>query len=131
MRNTFKYCGIYTPGSQPEFFEEDVFRTVIPLKTVGVIKDTNVYDAVSDAVKERLGKELAFIITHSGISLEELKKEFHIKRATAQRDMKQLKDIGWVDFVGAPKTGKYMLTEQGEKQFGNRPLYPGQDSSDQ
>jgi ATP-dependent DNA helicase RecG len=32
VRNTFKYCGTYTPGTKPEFIEEDVFRTIIPLK---------------------------------------------------------------------------------------------------
>lgn len=32
VRNTFKYCGIYTPGTKPEFIEEDVFRTIIPLQ---------------------------------------------------------------------------------------------------
>jgi ATP-dependent DNA helicase RecG len=33
VRNTFKYCGIYTPGTKPEFIEDDVFRTIIPLKS--------------------------------------------------------------------------------------------------
>ena len=32
VRNTFKYCGIYTAGTKPEFIEGDVFKTVIPLK---------------------------------------------------------------------------------------------------
>lgn len=32
VRNTFKYCGIYTPGTKPEFIEEDIFKTIIPLK---------------------------------------------------------------------------------------------------
>jgi ATP-dependent DNA helicase RecG len=32
VRNTFKYCGIYTPGTKPEFIEDDIFRTTIPLK---------------------------------------------------------------------------------------------------
>jgi hypothetical protein len=30
----------------------------------------------------------------------------------AQRDMKILRDIGFISFVGAPKTGKYMITEK-------------------
>ncbi len=32
VRNTFKYCGIYTPGTKPAFIEDDIFRTIIPLK---------------------------------------------------------------------------------------------------
>ena len=38
VRNTFKYCGIYTPGTKPEFIEEDVFRTIIPRKQKKVKK---------------------------------------------------------------------------------------------
>jgi ATP-dependent DNA helicase RecG len=121
VRNTFKYCGIYTPGRKPEFIEEDVFKAIIPLKAeVSSINDTAfdaVNDAVSDAVKERLGKELIFIIENNGVSLDDLKKQFNIERATAQRDMKQLKSIGWVDFIGAPKTGKYMLTDKGKNDL--------------
>jgi ATP-dependent DNA helicase RecG len=32
VRNTFKYCGIYTQGTKPKFIEDDVFRAIIPLK---------------------------------------------------------------------------------------------------
>lgn len=33
IRNAFKYCGLYTPGTKPKFIEEDIFRTIIPLKS--------------------------------------------------------------------------------------------------
>lgn len=33
VRNTFKYCGIYIPGTKPNFIDDDVFKTIIPLKT--------------------------------------------------------------------------------------------------
>ncbi len=72
---------------------------------------------MSDAVKERLKLELVFIISNNGISLNELKKQFGIEKSTAQRDMKLLKTIGWVDFAGAPKTGKYKMTEKGSQKF--------------
>jgi predicted HTH transcriptional regulator len=32
VRNTYKYCGLYTPGTKPEFIEDDIFRTIIPIK---------------------------------------------------------------------------------------------------
>lgn len=32
VRNNFKYCSIYTLGTKPEFIEDDVFKTIIPLK---------------------------------------------------------------------------------------------------
>ena len=84
VRKTFKYCGIYTPGTQSEFIEEDIFTTIIPLKAERTEKVSNIYDAV----KERLGKELIFMITQYGVSLDKLKNQFKVERATAQRDMK-------------------------------------------
>lgn len=46
------------------------------------------------------------------MSLSQLMSNHTIKRATAQRDMKLLKDAGLINFIGAPKTGKYMITEK-------------------
>ena len=31
VRNTYKYCGLYTPGADPEFIEGDVFKAIIPI----------------------------------------------------------------------------------------------------
>lgn len=33
VRNTFKYSSIYIPGTEPELIEDDIFRTIIPLKS--------------------------------------------------------------------------------------------------
>lgn len=33
VRNTYKYCGLYTPDTEPEFIEGDVFKTIIPIQT--------------------------------------------------------------------------------------------------
>lgn len=32
VRNTFKYCGVYTPGATPKFIDGDIFKTIIPLE---------------------------------------------------------------------------------------------------
>ncbi len=32
VRNTFKYCSNYTPATKPQSIEDDVFRTIIPLR---------------------------------------------------------------------------------------------------
>lgn len=34
VRNTFKYCEIYSDGKDPEFIEDDVFKAIIPLEPV-------------------------------------------------------------------------------------------------
>ena len=31
VRNTYKYSGLYTPGTEPEFIEGDVFKAIIPI----------------------------------------------------------------------------------------------------
>ena len=33
VRNTYKYCSLYTLGTEPLFIEEDVFKAIIPLQT--------------------------------------------------------------------------------------------------
>lgn len=33
VRNIFKYCPIYTTGTQPELIEDDIFTTIIPLNS--------------------------------------------------------------------------------------------------
>jgi ATP-dependent DNA helicase RecG len=32
VRNTYKYCGKYTQGTSPQFVDEEIFKTIIPLK---------------------------------------------------------------------------------------------------
>ena len=59
-----------------------------------------------------LKSELIGIILNNGMSLSQLMANHAIKQATAQRDMKLLKDAGLINFIGAPKTGKYMITEK-------------------
>lgn len=55
VRNTFKYCGLYTPGTTPVFIEDDVFKTVIPLKT-----EENKEDGVDvvEKVRRKFGENL-------------------------------------------------------------------------
>ena len=69
-------------------------------------------DALSDAIKSRIKSELFLLVINKGITLQTIKDRFGIERATAQRDMKLLKKIGFVKFEGASKTGKYIATEK-------------------
>ena len=82
------------------------------LKKDDKVESDAVNDAVNDAVKNRLKTELLEIIKNEGLSLSQLIQNHTIRRATAQRDMKVLRDIGFISFVGATKTGKYMITEK-------------------
>ena len=123
--NVTKYLEHYSPGKKPIFSEGSTFKSIIPLdevlldghaKTDDAVNDA-VNDTVSGAVKERLKMEILLIQNQEGLSLEDVKKNFGIERATAQRDMKYLKDADLVKFKGAAKTGKYVLTKKALQLF--------------
>ncbi|RCR67024.1 RNA-binding domain-containing protein [Larkinella punicea] len=141
IRNVTKYMGAYANGQSAQFIEGDMFRTIIPLDEILMstnvqtadhsyhfsqsteIKPSSVDDAVNDAVndavkaaisdtvRKRLKEELHFIYQYQGISLGTLKDVFKISRETAQRDMALLREAGLVVFEGAPKSGRYVLTD--------------------
>jgi len=97
VRNTFKYCGIYTPGTQPEFIEDDVFKTIIPLKTPeGTTQKTtqkSTQEKILDLLRESPSlsrKELAEIlgdITEDGVKyhIDKLKQKRKIERMGGDR----------------------------------------------
>ena len=129
VRNVFKFGNLYGK-SEPVFKEGDIFTTIISIPNKYIFRieggdyrvtgsnaslekeDKIDADAVNDAVKDRLKTELMEIIKNEGLSLPQLMKDLSVKRATAQRDMKILRDIGFIHFLGAPKTGKYMITKK-------------------
>ena len=124
--NVYKYLNLYSPGKQPQFIEDQIFRTIIPLDDALYQKDGAlngalngaINGAISTQVRRRLVQEVRKINESEGLTLQEIMAAFSIERRTAQRDMTLLKEDGLVDFVGAKKTGKYRLTEIGAKLFG-------------
>lgn len=108
VRNTFKYCGIYSPGTKPEFTEDDIFRTIIPLKSedrttqettqIGTQITTQITtQIISDKILELLRKnptmsrkklaEVLGNITEDGVKyhLDKLKEEKKIERVGGTR----------------------------------------------
>lgn len=92
VRNTFKYCGIYTPGTKPEFIEEDIFKTIIPLKaedgTTQIISEKIIELLRQNPTMSR--KKLAEVlrdITEDGVKyhLDKLKEQGKIKRIGGTR----------------------------------------------
>lgn len=74
-------------------------------------------DAVNDAVKARWQQEMRQIWQQGGATLPELRDQFKISRETVQRDMAFLRKANLIRFEGAPKTGRYVLTEQALHQL--------------
>lgn len=72
IRNTYKYCGLYTPGTQPEFIEGDVFKTIIPIQTGQAIEKENFIkkNSLSGLITIELGTNLPQICPKSVPSSE-------------------------------------------------------------
>lgn len=77
--------------------------------------DEGVSEGVPEGVKVRLSREMVKIYEQRSIKRKEMEQLFTISTATAERDIAMLKEAGFLRFVGAPKTGNYVLTDKGKK----------------
>ncbi len=144
--NVNKYLKHYSPSSHAEFIEGSVFQTIIPVKTaisasdnvtitdtVTVEIDDSLNEAISgalngavngalkgDDVMVRLRKVIRMIYEEDGASIPDIIKRMQISRTTAQRDIRTLKDMKIVEFKGAKKIGKYLLTDKILKKIGGK-----------
>lgn len=132
IRNTFKYCHMYSPGTIPEFIEADVFRTVIPIEpydqaTFSVLDEIinerlsdaiaegvneGVSEGVSEGVKEILAKIINTVLKKPGIKADDIADSIGKSLKTTERHIKVLRTLGIVHFKGAPKTGGYYLRDE-------------------
>ncbi|MNY68671.1 hypothetical protein D3C86_2064710 [compost metagenome] len=65
----------------------------------------------------RLVKELKWIHQQKSVTLKSLMGKFALKELTAKRDVKILKDGDLIEFIGARKSGRYILTDKGQAIF--------------
>ncbi len=113
-------------GLPPIKFEFDNFFTVtfkrLKIKEPVVVLETFSkkfdeilhYEGVNEGVKARLKKEIAYLNTYKSMRRFEVEKLFNISTATAERDLSILKRLNLIIFDGAPKTGRYILTNKGK-----------------
>lgn len=102
VRNLYKYTKIYCGGS-PDLEEGDVFRIFVPLKTDENGK-VNKYK-----LTDRQQSILELIRNNPAIQTEEIEKELHISRSTAQREIQEIKKK--VSLVYNKKTSLWDLKE--------------------
>jgi ATP-dependent DNA helicase RecG len=104
---------------RPKIKETIVIPEIFNIKFDEMLRDEGVNDGVNEGVKVRLRKEIAYLNIHKYIIRTEVEKLFNISTATAERDLMILKNLGLIIFRGAPKTGKYILTDKGKEIIGN------------
>ena len=119
VRNTFKYCGIYTPGTKPEFIEDDVFRTIIPLKakdngkTVPISGWEEVRRKLGEKFGERFGesseKILELIFYDQYTSASAMAGSIGISERAVEKQLAKLKGKGVIDRIGPDKGGYWKI----------------------
>ncbi len=141
VRRITQYQPAYTPGRLAQFIEGDIFQTLIPIPvyrdfaaerkqikplsesvavndtvndTVKWVHDTvnRLNDTVTDSTRSRLTQELLLIAQSGGATLKELIDAVKVSRITVVRDLAVLRDVDVIVFKGAPKTGRYVLTDE-------------------
>jgi len=133
VRNAFKYCSIYAPGTRPEFIEDDVFTTIIPLKAplnektttkpvltmVQTIKGKS-QDSTLAAFRKKYGriteeiwkiygrnaeKIIALMDTNPEITMIEIAKHINKSQSTVEKVVKILKEAKLIERIGSTKAG--------------------------
>lgn len=115
VRNTFKYCGLYTPGTKPLFIENDIFRTSIPLifkKNDSSITLTE-WEKVRNKFGERFGesseKILELINSDKYVSASAMAEVINISERAVEKQIAKLKELGILKRVGPNKGGYWKI----------------------
>jgi Mn-dependent DtxR family transcriptional regulator len=76
-----------------------------------------VSEGVSEGVKARLVGELFYFLQNGSATRQMLQRLHNVSAATVERDISFLRRLGLVTFEGAPKKGRYVLTENGRSEL--------------
>ena len=133
VRNTFKYCGIYTPGTHPEFIEEDVFRAIIPLKAKenkeavsapnwdefrrivrrkfgekfgGKLVLEDDYGRITEEITEEI---VAWMLLEPEITMDEIAQRVDKSQSTVEKTIKKLREDEILERVGSTKAGYWKI----------------------
>lgn len=131
IRNTFKYVSQYaTRTQQPEFIEEDVFKTIIPIP---ILDDSDsgksspspimgkrfegLEDEIIDEVRRKFGEEfgessekiIILIYEDPTISAKEIAEKIGLSPRGVEKNLATLKKKGVVERIGPPRGGKWRL----------------------
>ena len=99
-------------------FRRPISKEIALTKITGKIQegiDELINGTINGTIKERLTKEIQLLYEQGFITVEIIKRLLKLSRRTTLRDISLLKKMGVIEFVGARKTGKYVLTEKGKK----------------
>lgn len=96
VRNTFKYCKLYTPETHPEFIEGDIFKAIIPTKSSTTQKTT----------QKTEGRVLEILIQHPEYGRKQIAEALgDITEDGVKYQLEKLKKSDKIVRIGADKGG--------------------------
>ena len=73
----------------------------------------------SKDIPTRLAKELRLLANNDSFTTMEIRKKYQISRPTAQRDIRCLRECGWIKLKAGKSKGIFILTEEGSDFMNN------------
>lgn len=106
VRNMVKYTKIYS-GGIPEFKEDDIFKTNVPLiidvDNVGLDVGLNV------GLNEIQNKILKLISNNKNVTQKEISEELNTTKRTIERNIMILKEMHLIERIGSRKSGYWKI----------------------
>jgi hypothetical protein len=82
-----------------------------------VLIDEGVNEGVNEGVKARLAGELSYLLKNGSATRKMLEQLFGVSAATVERDISLLRRFDLIRFEGAPRKGRYVLTDRGKSEL--------------
>jgi Mn-dependent DtxR family transcriptional regulator len=106
----------------PEMVRATTDEAVVSMNFTSILMYGGV-EGVSEGVKARLVSELFYVLQNGSATRKMFQALFSVSAATVERDTSFLRRLGIITFEGAPKKGRYVLTENGRSEL-QRTLVP-------
>ncbi len=74
-------------------------------------------ERVNEGVTARLTGELSYLLQNGSATRKMLEQLFGVSSATVERDISLLRGFDLIRFEGAPRKGRYVLTERGKSEL--------------
>ncbi len=98
VRNMVKYTKIYS-GGIPEFKEDDIFKTNVPL----------IIDVDNVGLNEIQNKILKLISNNKNVAQKEISEELNTTKRTIERNIMILKEMHLIERIGSRKSGYWKI----------------------
>jgi ATP-dependent DNA helicase RecG len=103
IRNLYKYCPRYVPGSFPEMEENDVFKLTIRYE-----KKSSMPDSKNEALSNE-GKMLELIKENPKITAKEMAQSMSVSLSTVQRILSEMLKNNIIERRGPTKSGEWVM----------------------